>query len=169
MNDADVAVSFTSEAARIDLNLAAPEMLAGLFAGLGAPQAVGDGAAQSIVAWRERASAKGGANASTQLNGGNTNGTASLDKGETRSMFAHANELTLVEGIPPALIERALPFVTVFQRLEGHRCADRGASGARVATRYDAGWPQGFSRSTVRIAIRHGSSTRRRAGWKKIS
>ncbi len=34
MNDADVVVTFTSEAARIDLNFAPKEMLAALFAGL---------------------------------------------------------------------------------------------------------------------------------------
>ena len=123
MNDADVAVSFKSEAARIDLNFASPEMLTGLFMGLGASQAVGDGAAQSIVAWRERASAKRDGNAAVQPNGSDTaspqNGTASLDKNETRSLFAHVNELALVEGIPPALIERALPFVTVFNGSKG--------------------------------------------------
>ena len=36
MDDADVLVTFTSEAARIDLNFAPKEVLAGLFAGLGA-------------------------------------------------------------------------------------------------------------------------------------
>jgi general secretion pathway protein K len=28
--------------------------------------------------------------------------------------FAHVNELWLVQGLPPALVERALPFVTVY-------------------------------------------------------
>src|ERR1700736_5040334 len=38
LDNADVLVSFTSEAARIDLNFAPKEMLANLFAGLGADQ-----------------------------------------------------------------------------------------------------------------------------------
>ena len=38
MDDADVLVTFTSEAARIDLNFAPKEVLAGLFAGLGATE-----------------------------------------------------------------------------------------------------------------------------------
>jgi general secretion pathway protein K len=29
-------------------------------------------------------------------------------------LFVHVNELALVAGLPPALVERALPFVTVF-------------------------------------------------------
>src|SRR5579872_1403809 len=39
LNDARVQVTFISEAARVDLNLASKEMLAGLFAVLGADQA----------------------------------------------------------------------------------------------------------------------------------
>jgi general secretion pathway protein K len=33
--------------------------------------------------------------------------------------FAHVNELALVLGLPPALVERALPFVTVFSGAPG--------------------------------------------------
>ena len=33
--------------------------------------------------------------------------------------FAHVNELGLVLGLPPALVERALPFVTVFSGAPG--------------------------------------------------
>ena len=39
MDDADVSVTFTSEAARIDLNFAPKELLAALFADLGASEA----------------------------------------------------------------------------------------------------------------------------------
>jgi general secretion pathway protein K len=48
-----VAVEFRSEAARIDLNAAPKERLAGLFAGLGARQDAADYYADRIVAWRQ--------------------------------------------------------------------------------------------------------------------
>ena len=31
-----------------------------------------------------------------------------------QALFTHVNELSLVVGLPPALVERALPYVTVF-------------------------------------------------------
>src|ERR1700742_1171 len=54
MNDADVLVTFTSEAARIDLNFASKEMLAALFAGLGANKDAAREDADRIVGWRTR-------------------------------------------------------------------------------------------------------------------
>ena len=54
MDDADVAVTFTSEAARIDLNLAPKELLAGLFAALGARKDAAMEDAERIVGWRTR-------------------------------------------------------------------------------------------------------------------
>jgi general secretion pathway protein K len=35
------------------------------------------------------------------------------------SLFTHASELALVVGLPPALVDRALPFVTVFNGSSG--------------------------------------------------
>ena len=108
MNDADVAVTFTSEAARIDLNLAPKELLAGLFAALGARKDAAMEDADRIVGWRTRPQ-PGAVNDEAALYA-----AAGLVYPPRQALFTHANELTLVVGLPPALVERALPYVTVF-------------------------------------------------------
>ncbi len=108
MNDADVAVTFTSEAARIDLNLAPKELLAGLFAALGARKDAAMEDAERIVGWRTRPQ-PGTVNDEAALYA-----AAGLSYPPRQSLFTHVNELALVVGLPPALVERALPYVTVF-------------------------------------------------------
>src|ERR1700733_15169038 len=49
MDNAEVLVTFTSEAARVDLNAASKEMLAGLFEVLGAEQKAAGGLARRLV------------------------------------------------------------------------------------------------------------------------
>jgi general secretion pathway protein K len=113
MDDADVLVNFTSEAARIDLNYASKEMLAGLFAGLGAKKEAANEDADRIIGWR------------TRLTPGATNDeealyhAAGLSYSPRQALFAHVSELALVVGLPPALVDRALPFVTVFNGSSG--------------------------------------------------
>ena len=106
LDDADVLVTFTSEAARIDLNFAPKEVLTGLFAGLGASRADATQDADRIVGWRTRP-VPGATNAEEAL-------YASAGYTPRQSLFTHVNELALVTGLPPALVDRALPFVTVF-------------------------------------------------------
>ena len=113
MNDADVLVTFTSEAARIDLNFAPKEMLAGLFAGLGANKDAAKEDADRIVGWRTRP-APGGTNDEEALYH-----AAGLNYPPRQSLFTHVSELALVVGLPPALVDRALPFVTVFNGSAG--------------------------------------------------
>jgi general secretion pathway protein K len=108
MDDADVNVSFLSEAARVDLNFAPKEVLAGLFAALGASKSAAKDDADRIVGWRTRP-VPGSANDEEALYA-----AAGLNYAPRQSLFVHANELALVVGLPPALVERALPFVTVF-------------------------------------------------------
>jgi general secretion pathway protein K len=108
MDDADVVVNYVSEAARIDLNFAPRDMLAGLFAGLGANKAQASDDADRIVGWRARPS-PGTTNDEEALYQ-----AAGLKYPPRQALFTHASELTLVAGLPPALVERALPFVTVF-------------------------------------------------------
>ncbi len=108
MDDADVFVTFISEAARIDLNYAPKEALAGLFAGLGANKAAAMEDADRIVGWRTRP-APGGTNDEEALYA-----SAGLNYSPRQSLFKHVSELALVVGLPPALVDRALPFVTVF-------------------------------------------------------
>jgi len=108
LDNADVAVGFISEAARVDLNFASREMLANLFAGLGADQQAAREYADRIVGWRTRPKA-GTANEEEALYG-----AAGVGYSPRQSLFTHVNELSLVLGFPPALVDRALPFVTVF-------------------------------------------------------
>jgi general secretion pathway protein K len=108
LDNADVAVSFASETARIDLNFAPKEMLANFLAGLGAGQAAAKEYADRIVGWRTRP-VPGAANDEEALYG-----AAGLAYSPRQSLFTHVNELGLVLGLPPALVDRALPFVTVF-------------------------------------------------------
>ena len=54
LNGADLAVSFVSEAARVDLNNASKELLAGLLSVLGAAEDNASEYADRIIAWRTR-------------------------------------------------------------------------------------------------------------------
>ena len=105
---AAVAVDFRSETGRVDLNMAPKELLAGLFASLGVKASDAEYYAERVVAWRtpqdpdrpnEEASAYR---------------TAGLAYGPRQAPFAHVGELALVFGLPSFLVERAVPFVTVF-------------------------------------------------------
>jgi general secretion pathway protein K len=103
-----VATDFRSEAARIDLNAAPKELLAGLFASLGAKTADADYYADRIVGWRTKAQAEGRNDEPEMYR------TAGMSYGPRQGPFANAGELWLVLGVPPALVERALPHLTVF-------------------------------------------------------
>ena len=118
MDDADVVVSFASEAARVDLNKAPKDMLANLFEVLGAEQKAASDIADRIVGWRTQPKTNAaGANTNT-----NANNEAALYLAAGRlyeprqAPFVHVNELSLVLGIPPAMVERALPFVTIYSQ-----------------------------------------------------
>lgn len=121
MNNADVAVTFTSEAARIDLNKAPKDMLANLFEVLGAEQKAAAAIADRIDGWRTQsrthATGTGAANSNTDADDeAALYLAAGLAYAPRRAPFAHVNELGLVLGISPALVERALPFVTVYSK-----------------------------------------------------
>jgi general secretion pathway protein K len=105
---AAVAVEYRSEAARIDLNAAPKELLAGLFAGLGARPDAADYYADRIAAWRQTGEVAGeNLEASAYRSAG-------LGYGPRQAPFSDTGELWLVLGLPPAVVERALPFLTVF-------------------------------------------------------
>src|ERR1700730_2462643 len=103
-----VDVAFRSEGARIDLNLAPKELLSGLCVVLGAKPEDADTYADRIVAWR------------TKPGPGNQNPeaeaykSAGLNYRPRQAPFQNAAELRLVRGLPAALVDNALPFVTVF-------------------------------------------------------
>jgi len=112
LDNADVLVSFTSEGARVDLNSASKKMLSNLFEVLGADQNAAGEAAERIVGWRTPP-ASNAANAEEALYA-----AAGLGYSPRQSPFTHANELGLVLGVPPELVDRALPFVTIFSGSE---------------------------------------------------
>jgi len=105
---ANVLVNFISEAARIDLNAAPKAMIAGFFAALGAPGEDADRYADRVIGWRETPKRSDQADEAALYR---SSGLTYQPRG---APFAHVNELWLVQGLPPALVARALPFVTVY-------------------------------------------------------
>jgi general secretion pathway protein K len=105
---ARIAVTFRSEAARIDLNAAPKALLAGLMTGLGVAPSEAADYADHILAWR----------APTELADEDPENIFYRSSGANyiprHAPFPAAEELWLVRGIPPPVIERMLPFVTVF-------------------------------------------------------
>ena len=113
-----VFVTFRSEAARVDLNAASKGLLAGLMIGLGVTPSNAASYADRIAAWR----------APTELGNDDpensfyrTSGVPYLPR---HAPFPAPEELWLVRGIPAAVIERMLPFVTVFSNIGSVNVAD---------------------------------------------
>jgi general secretion pathway protein K len=105
---AAVAVEFRSEAGRIDLNSAPKELLAGLFASLGAKNSDAEYYADRVIGWRTSQ------DPDQRNDEASAYRSAGLTYAPRQAPFAHVGELSLVLGLPPFLVERALPFVTVF-------------------------------------------------------
>jgi general secretion pathway protein K len=107
MGQAKVDVQFSSEAARIDLNTAPKQLLSGLLATLGARPDNADVYADRIIGWRTPQQGDKDAEASAYR-------MAHLGYQPRFGKFPHPNELSLVRDLPPSLVERALPFLTVY-------------------------------------------------------
>jgi general secretion pathway protein K len=107
VGQANVAVEFRSEAARIDLNAAPKELLVGLFAALGARRDDAENYADRVINWRSAPSKDQDWEASAYR-------TAGLSYAPRGAKFPHVRELSLVLDLPTSLAERALPFVTVY-------------------------------------------------------
>jgi general secretion pathway protein K len=103
-----VNVAFRSEGARIDLNLAPKELLSGLCRVLGEKPEEADSYADRIVAWRTK---PGPRNQNQEVEAYKS---AGLNYGPRQAPFQNAAELWLVRGLPAALVDNALPFVTIF-------------------------------------------------------
>jgi general secretion pathway protein K len=106
----DVAVGFRSEAARIDLNKAPKELLAGLFRGLGTDADAANRYADRIIGWRTPAAAAN----PDQDKEITIYRNAGLTYNPRQAPFMNVQELWLVAGLPAALVEQVMPFVTVF-------------------------------------------------------
>ncbi|HEY1780635.1 MAG TPA: hypothetical protein VGG79_09435 [Roseiarcus sp.] len=134
-----ISVRFRSEGARIDLNAATPDLLAGLFTAVGIDSSRAQTFADRIVGWRTKstasADAKGSA-AAAQTPADDKDGAAAPTLADNKDdkatkenklysdqhmpypprhgPFDDALELSLLPGIPLAVVERILPLVTVF-------------------------------------------------------
>lgn len=104
LGQANVAVTFCSESARIDLNKAPKQLLAGLFRALGVRTQDAETYSERIATWRAPSLDRAASDIQQQ--------SAALPRQMTK--FPHVNELALVDALPIALVERALPFVTVY-------------------------------------------------------
>jgi general secretion pathway protein K len=113
IGSSNVGVGFRSEAARIDLNMAPKDLLAGLFGVLGAQPDSASYYADRIIGWRTTAPTQN-EDQDKEITGYRT---AGLRHNPRQAPFTNVQELWLVLGLPPVIIERALPFVTVFSGL----------------------------------------------------
>jgi general secretion pathway protein K len=104
LGQANVAVEFRSEAARIDLNAAPKQLLVGLFVTLGARPDDAETYSDRIIGWRTTAPKD--QDLAFRM--------ARLSYQPRGAKFPHTNELSLVHDLPISLVERALPFVTVY-------------------------------------------------------
>jgi general secretion pathway protein K len=105
---ASVRVEYMSESARINLNMAPRAMISGLFRALGAPAEAADEYAARVIAWRRppRSDRQNVEPVAYQA--------AGLAYVPRQAPLSSVDELWLVLGLPAALVERAMPFVTVF-------------------------------------------------------
>jgi general secretion pathway protein K len=107
LGQANVAVEFLSETARIDLNAAPKQLLVGLFRALGTPPDDADIYGDRVIGWRTAPSIN-------QESENSAYRMAGLGYQPRGAKFPHVDELSLVRDLPPALVQRALPFVTVY-------------------------------------------------------
>jgi general secretion pathway protein K len=110
---ADVTVDFISEAARIDLNAASPQLLANFFAGLGAQRQQAELYAERIAGWTRKPKETASL-AAEQNNEEALYRAAGRTYSPRGAPFGHIDELSLVLDLPPGLVERAKPFLTIY-------------------------------------------------------
>ncbi len=136
LDNAEVLVNFTSEAARIDLNFASKEMLANLFAVLGADEKIATEAADRIVGWR------------TQPKANAANEEEALYGAAGLSLFSTTVVLYPCQRTQPRSRRASgtgRPRFAVcdgLQRIAQRRCPDRAARGDRRIARHDACGPE---------------------------
>jgi general secretion pathway protein K len=103
-----ISVEYRSENSRIDLNFAPRDVFAGLFIGLGVQSDDALAYADRMVAWR------------TKLNSGASDPEADLYEAAGKSYgprhgpYQDVDELGMVVGLPPLLVDRVLPYFTVY-------------------------------------------------------
>jgi general secretion pathway protein K len=108
----NLAVRFRSEAARVDLNAAPVEVLAGLFAALGVDSARAKTFADRVIGWRTKSDTNAASDVVSKE--AKLYAAQGVPYPPRQAPFDSALELSLLPGVPMAVVERALPFVTVF-------------------------------------------------------
>jgi len=106
---ATVVEEFNSESGRIDINGAQKPLLANLFVMLGAKPEDAGQFADRIIGWRTTAPQNGGPD--PEADAYRTAGRNYKPRG---APFQEIGELWLVLGLPPAWVERVMPYVTVY-------------------------------------------------------
>lgn len=106
---AQVHAEVSTESGRVDINMAPKELLAGLFASLGAAQQQAAAAAERIVAWRTAPlSTSDGADEIFMYR------AAGRSYMPRQSPFPHVDEIWLLPNMPQAIVSRSLPFLTIY-------------------------------------------------------
>jgi general secretion pathway protein K len=141
-----VAVRFRSEAARIDLNAAPADLLAGLFTAVGVDSSRAETFAERVVGWRTKAAASADANVAG-ADGKDEKASKEDQLYSEQHMpypprhapFDNTLELSLLPGVSLAVVERVLPFVTVFS---GHPEVDVSSADPTVLSAFPEMTPQ---------------------------
>ncbi|MBV8106925.1 MAG: general secretion pathway protein GspK [Hyphomicrobiales bacterium] len=120
---ATIDVTFISESARVDLNAAPKSMLEGLFAAVGVDRSQAASFADRVIGWRKKADPAG------QNGEVEAYKEAGFDYAPRQAPFQNVLELPLVLGLPPYIVERILPLVTVYS---GHAEIDIRVAPAEV-------------------------------------
>ena len=146
-----VDVTYRAETARVDLNSAPHDMLAGLFQQLGAGAAAGQ-IADRIVGWR------GKLKDSERREEAAIYTKAGLSYGPVGAPFDNALEIALLPGMSPDLVARALRFVTIYGGGQDRSADCRPPCARRLAGRNFADHQQ-LPEGARWTAARRGSAT----------
>jgi len=111
--NARVTVEYQAESARINLNMAPRSMIGGLFSALGVEPDAASQFADRVVAWRSAPRSNG------QDSEDALYVAAGLKYLPRRAPFSSVDELSLVLGLPAALLEQARPYLTVYSGTAG--------------------------------------------------
>lgn len=144
IGDAVVLLRITNEAGKVNPNLASPDLLAALLAAAGVDQGGAAAIAAAIVAWHTP-NAPAAAYAA-----------AGRDYGPPGAKLQSLDELRLVLGMTPAVLQRLLPHLTLAtDRPPDPAVADPVVARALAATTGQAVAPtgQGATESLVRVTV----------------
>jgi general secretion pathway protein K len=105
----EIRLSVADEGALVDLNSAEPDMLAGLFAAVGAKSLSGQAFSSRVLDWRDEDSDvnEDGGEASEYADAG-------LDYGPSNLPFHSVEEARFILGLSPPDFDRLKPFLTVY-------------------------------------------------------